>query len=44
MAGDLPFPLLFRAIAKVHEALPPRGLEASLIRGYAKIHPVFGHA
>src|SRR6266403_1169978 len=42
MAGDPPVPLLFRAIAKVHEALPRRALEASLIRGHAKIHPAFG--
>src|SRR5205823_7971888 len=43
-AGDLPFPLLVRAIARAREALPRDGREASLIRECAKIHPAFGHA
>src|SRR5882724_12073380 len=44
MVGDLSFPLLFRAIAKAREALPPDAREASQIRGHAKIHPASGHA
>src|SRR6266496_2824416 len=44
MAADLPFPLLFPAIAKVREALLRDAREASQIRGYAKIHPAFEHA
>src|SRR5437899_5500532 len=39
MAGDLPFPLLFRAIAKVREALQRHAPEATLIRGRAKVRP-----
>src|SRR5205809_6351409 len=44
MAGDRPFPLLFRAIARGREVLPLAAPEASQIRGCAKIHPAFGHA
>ena len=42
MAGDLPFPLLFRAIAKVREALQQHAREATLIRGHAKVRPAGG--
>src|SRR4029077_15313198 len=44
MADDRPFLLLFRAIARGREVLPRAAPEASQIRGFAKIHPVFGHA
>jgi hypothetical protein len=44
MAGDLPSLLLFRAIAKVREALSQDAREASQLRERAKVHPGCGRA
>ena len=44
MAADLPSPLLFRAIAKVPEALQRHAREARQIQECAKARPACGRA